>query len=230
MSIFSSMASMEIPESDIPKLEKIANLSDATFKSLLAAFKAAEPSINFEEYSASLIKASPELKELDLLSIISIVLALYRSKDVSGFDSEKVVGLAARFLSERYSDRFPKERLTLLLNRIKELFDSGNSATMASRAFNVLGGHTNVFTEARIFSDIRPVFGDSVDSVQAAVMVHNLKLSFSHNNEKKEIFLALDNDDIETLKKVIERAEKKTKAMTVFLERSQVKFLDVKVN
>ena len=230
MSIFSAMASIIIPESDIPKLEKIANLREGEFSSLVAALRAVEPSVKMKVYASNLLKKTPELKEGDIYPIISVVMSLYRAKDSSGMDSGKVAELAIGFLSESHAARFPTEKLTLLQKRLLDLFDAGSSVMVAARSLNVLTAHEHVFLDARIFSDIRPVFADSVEFATAAVIAHNLKIGFRHNDENKEFFVALDNNDLEKLKKVIDRAEKKTKAMASILEKSQVTFLDVKEN
>lgn len=231
MSIFSYMATtatMAIPESEISKLDRIANMPDGDFSSLLAALKITAPSINLRNYSANLVKASPQLKDDDVLPVIAVFFALNRSKENSGLDSEKVIALASNFLSETHSTRFPSQKLSLLQKRLKHLFDSGNAATLACKSMNVLTAHEHIFLNARIFSDIRPVFGNSTESIQAAVVVHNLKITYRQSSEDKEFFVALDSDDIETLKKIIARAESKTTAVASLLEKSKVTFLDVK--
>jgi hypothetical protein len=93
---------------------------------------------------------------------------------------------------------------------------------------NVLTAHERIFLTARIFSDIRPVFGDSIESASAAVVVHNLKITVRRNEKEEDIFIALDNNDLRELKEVVDRAEKKTKALASILEKSHVKFLDVR--
>ena len=86
-----------------------------------------------------------------------------------------------------------------------------------------------IFCGARILSDIRPVFTDSLESASAAVIIHNLQIGFhdSGTGVHKEFYVALDNQDIQKLKEIILRAEKKTQALKAILNKSSVPYLEV---
>ena len=72
-----------------------------------------------------------------------------------------------------------------------------------------------VFCQARILTDLRPVFGQVIeDGPKAMVVVHLLKLTFHKGSEKhQEFFVSLDGDDLKTLRGLIDRAEAKAKTL-----------------
>lgn len=97
-----------------------------------------------------------------------------------------------------------EERLTRLL--------SIESFTISSKASDLQFAHERVFDSARIFTDIRPVFGgEGVGDVRGAVMINQLRISCVEGPGVKDFFFALDQDDLVALKKVLEGAEGKTK-------------------
>ena len=88
--------------------------------------------------------------------------------------------------------------------------------------------HAHVFCNARILSDIRPVFAESADSASAAVVIHNLQIGFHEGGTgpHKEFYVALDTGDLRKLKELIVRAEKKDIALQTMLKSSNVPYLD----
>ena len=82
-----------------------------------------------------------------------------------------------------------------------------------------------IFCHARILTDMRPVFGSEIESGPAGmVIVHLMKIAFHDATSKdhKEFYVSLDSDDLQTLKKIAERAE--VKASTLKSKFSDVRF------
>jgi len=65
----------------------------------------------------------------------------------------------------------------------------------------------NLFFDARIYTDIRPIFSiDTTKNPENAVIYHNLKIIFGHETTTKDIFISLNPGDLIRLKNVIDRA------------------------
>ena len=79
---------------------------------------------------------------------------------------------------------------------------------------------------SKVISDIRPIFGFNVnEKPKAAVIVHQLHLHYHQGDEKemhKDIYMALDNDDLQNLKETIERAQLKTKILHLMISQSNM--------
>ena len=74
--------------------------------------------------------------------------------------------------------------------------------------------HDRVFRDARIVTDIRPVFANGVEKgPRAAVLTHSLILEFYQAGETGRIYVALDQYDLATMSEVIDRAVAKASAL-----------------
>ncbi len=71
---------------------------------------------------------------------------------------------------------------------------------------------------------MRPVFGSDVEKPPGVVVVtHTLKVAYHRAQELEEIFFALDEEDLQELKKAVVRAESKAKSIRAALASSQLR-------
>ncbi len=88
----------------------------------------------------------------------------------------------------------------------------------------------HIFCEARMITDLRPVFGSNVtDSPEAMIIVHTLKLGYHdfQSQTHREMYVAMDADDIAKLIEVLQRAEKKTKTLKDKMASIGMRLLDL---
>ncbi len=71
-----------------------------------------------------------------------------------------------------------------------------------------------------------PVFNEKGDSVDAAVIVHNLRIHFGEDSDHKDFYVALDTSDIQSLRDVLDRADAKAKCLQGLLKTSGVSYLN----
>jgi hypothetical protein len=109
-------------------------------------------------------------------------------------------------LNEEQRISFREKLLTLL---------SIDRLWLISKAFDLQTDDERTFCDARILTDLRPVFGAQVsEGPRATVIVHLLKLGYHENNKRhQKFYVALDSKDLKELKKVIDRAEEKATAL-----------------
>jgi len=106
------------------------------------------------------------------------------------------------------------EKLTLLL--------SLKTMERASKIEQLKSDHQAIFYDAKILSDIRPLFDRPEDPPIGAVINHTLKVVFHEGGEHKELYMALDSQDIEILKKIADRAEKKTASIRTLIKNVSI--------
>jgi hypothetical protein len=82
---------------------------------------------------------------------------------------------------------------------------------ITAKASEIRQDQGRMFCEARILSDLRPVFGDDPEKGPAAmVVVHTLRISYhERGNEIIDLFVALGPRDIEKLQAILKRAVEK---------------------
>lgn len=105
-----------------------------------------------------------------------------------------------------------KEKLSALLD-IEPLYLKWKSRDVLSEYERSLYG-------ARILTDIRPIFDvDPEEDPIDARIVHTLKLLYHEGSEHKEFYIALQDDALDMLRDVLERADAKAKTLRKIVNR-----------
>ncbi len=77
---------------------------------------------------------------------------------------------------------------------------------MASTAIELSYDYANLLRRTKILTDIRPLFNESADEIEAAVVSYTLRLRYDSADGEHELSIALDESDIKTLAAQCERA------------------------
>lgn len=170
--------------------------TDEIATTALAAFPS--ESVDFKELATALTALYSVKSRKEDLPIEEFV------EDVC--DSMEALDSAELKLPHADRDRF-RENLTTLLKA--DIF------AVVAKANDLKTDDERTFCHARILTDLRPVFGQQVaDGPQAMVVVHLLKLGYHQGSDKhQQFYVSLDSDDLEELRKHIDRAEAKAKSL-----------------
>jgi len=103
-------------------------------------------------------------------------------------------------------EQFRQKLITLL---------SADVFAIASKVVDLRTDDERVFCHARILTDLRPIFGSDIkDGPKGMVVVHLLKIGYhASTKDHHEFFVSLDSDDLQTLRKLIDRAEAKANSL-----------------
>ena len=83
--------------------------------------------------------------------------------------------------------------------------------------------YPNLLTEARVLTDIRPVFkGEAADSIQGATVSQSLKITYFRDGHRDSITFAMDMVDLDDLIRECERAKKKAETSKNLMESVDV--------
>lgn len=109
---------------------------------------------------------------------------------------------------------------------IAELMETPALATSAKARSLLADG--NSYCSAKILTDIRPIFSeDASEAPKAALVVHHLTLSYhASGNEKTDMIVSLDSDDIDDLMEVLERAKAKERGLHLVMSEAKIALLD----
>ncbi len=89
-----------------------------------------------------------------------------------------------------------------------------SSVSLAARATKLHFEASRHLHDVLILSDLRPVFDHMGSDVDAFLITHTLKLATSGGDEKEsELFVVLDDEDIDKLEEAIARARRKALAL-----------------
>lgn len=217
------MARINIPRSEYEVLRQIADLPQDSFSEFVNALRSAEP--KDLDLSGQLSKKITRIKPTDLKSFSRTIFALYRLREANERTPEDLARDVQEAIERDKPQGFSAEFVSRLVARLSEILSIGGCVAMTAKATDVIGEQERIFCGARILSDMRPVFPDSPGSISAAVITHMLKISFHKSGDHRDFYVMLTPGELKTLKKVIERAEKKSESLKLFIEKSGVKLL-----
>lgn len=221
------MPSIKIPEEAISDLRIIAEIDDALFASLLSVFRETAPTLRRRQFEDAVATKVAHVSRADLHAVLTTVFFLYSLRERGNFSAETISEAVIASLSEDRTQDFSPEHVTRLQAHLQALLSLDKSLGVTAKALDVLTEHEKTFCKARILSDIRPVFSVNTKEASAAVIVHNLQLGFHKNGEHEDIYIALDTEDVQKLREVLERAEEKAVALKALVTKAELPYLEV---
>jgi hypothetical protein len=220
------VGNMRIPDRFKPGLLLLAKISTASYEEIVEAAKRAKSSFASNQELAVWISSEvPTMPVSDLGKIVDSLASLYRVRARSDMPISRLandVREALRELLPEIGVEF-ESRLSALL--LLPVFD-----VTAEKAKELQGRGERTLCDARILTDIRPVFEENIGSLPtAAIIVHTLQLGFHDSGlpTHREIYISLDSSDIKELKKVLERAEEKEKSLKLVLDAAKLRFINL---
>jgi len=223
---------LSIPERYRSGFYAVAKMSDASFDELIGALKRAPSFENGKELSAWVAPEARSVPPLEVSQIVDAFTALYRVRsqlEVPVSRTALDVLKALRSEDDLGGIVITDENWKSLADRVAKLLAMESLNVIQTKAQELKSEYEHEFCEARIFTDIRPVFGSNVaDAPVTMLLVHMLKLGYhdSHEGRHRELFLSMDGSDLASLKAAIERAETKAKSIQSRLESAGLKLID----
>lgn len=221
--------SIGIPPQYKTGLAKLRALKEDSVQELLAALEDVPLTVNSDSLLSSLNSKVTSIPPEDMSEIVSAVLSLYPLRAQLGSPTSEVAETIARSMevSEGVSPEVAGGDHERFASRLA-VFLSLDSLDLAGKANNLLFEHEHALHEARIVTDIRPVFGtDPEEPPEGAIIVHMLKLGYYNGNVYENLFVALDTNDIRVLQDLLARASSKAEALKSVLEAAKVPYVDV---
>ena len=86
--------------------------------------------------------------------------------------------------------------------------------SLRTKAANLIVDNQIIFRDAKLISDIRPVFGSEVEELPiGTVLVHTLKIEYIESEFPKNFHVALDDKDVEKLITLLKRTQLKAESL-----------------
>lgn len=207
-----------IPERYEYGFKRLSSLGEKQFNDL-------KEGLNLTALTSSLSALAEKIAEIkklkvdDLLEIfrsVGSLLPLLEKKEVI----EEIIEDIAKVGFEK---KIVKDKV-VFAERLRFLFNS-TQIYHASKANELSSEYKNIYLTSRITSDIRVVFSDDIEQApKGAMITHNLHIHYraDHEGDHKDIYIALESDDIKTLKDALIRAEIKEKNLQKILGKANL--------
>ena len=223
------MVTIRIPEERQDAFRKLVTLSDENAMALASSLRESFPGLNDQDALAEIASSATGMSASDATDMMGVLSTLYilrarRDSPIPDFvedvaqalDEAGVEGLG---LSNEDRERF-KDRLAALLDV--------ESASIESKAADVQFENERTFHSARIVTDLRPIFGPNPeDGPIGAVIVHMLRITYRERTQLRDVFIALDTEDVGTLGDVANRADLKAKNLMSFLQGTELPLISL---
>lgn len=219
------MTSLTIPRERERVLVNIIKLSDESICELISALKEVKPTSNLRKQSKDVASKVHTIPSDEVDNIISTLISLHSASESLDSDLSEMVENICKVIEQKLKfsgeDRNVfKERLLTLLNV--------EAVSIYSKVINIVREQNNVFCNARILTDIRPVFGAKLETPPlAAFVVHTLRISYHQGDTEKEFYVAMDSNDIQELREVLNRDSLKADSLRKVIEAAKVPQFDI---
>ncbi|THU34211.1 hypothetical protein FAM09_24645 [Niastella caeni] len=121
-------------------------------------------------------------------------------------DEELAEAIKESFIAQK-GDILKDEEKDRLYGNLVFLLKSVLKLQMTFKAFSLASERESVYRDARIVTDIRPLFNENLsDKGRYGLVTHQLKLTTEENDESVDYFFGLSLSDLKKLKEQIERA------------------------
>lgn len=204
--------SIHIPEPHREPLARLRDLPPDASERFRAPFEESPSSHPATRQSlVDRIAASvPELPPEHIDTLLDAFVALRFTMESHQWTAEKIASAVSNAPFLRTSDETAPEHLIHLL---ADIIKSPQLVPLARRV-EVMRSHERSLHGARIITDIRPVFGDEpTEPPPGAAIMHTLRIDCLQNGRMESIYLAIDNDDIALLERLLDRAKKKASTL-----------------
>lgn len=223
------MASLKIPERFKPGITVLAQMPEVSYQEFLRATKSVPKTFTtaqeFEAWIAPEVKALPAG---DLRRLIDVVASLRRLLSKFKVSAPKLVADVVEAARASIGN-FEGSNGTDFAERLGSLLPIASFDIVGIKARELQGEAERTFCEARVITDIRPVYGETVEEAPTALLVvHTLKLVFHEMSGHKEFYLALDEEDIASLKKSLDRAEEKARTLKALFAKKDLRTVELK--
>lgn len=214
-----------VPERHAGSFEAIREMGEDEFPRLLAIFESAEPTDD-RETICRLIREATSVGTSDAFELLDAVMGLAAHAHLS---QSSMSDIARRVASSPQFVR-PDELDEGLAMRIAELLRC-DSVRIYSKALALGSRHERLFVDAQVLTDLRPLFGENIEQQsrpEAMLISHTLNLHYvdsdgAHDN----FFIVLDDEDLLTVRELLDRSTRKSAAMRSLLQESGVTYLSL---
>jgi hypothetical protein len=208
------LAELTIPQPHRAPLNKLRALSEPGLQALLIAWG------NQSDEELSVDGLTPG----ETYEIKEAVLELHRVRDFFATDIPDFANGIARGLQR--TTKFPETEIPAFRSRLEMLLTI-RALSIAAKAETLKQEYERRFCTARILTDARPIYVDSPTLRPDAIMItHTARITFHDDTgEMREIYITMDDDDLVTMRDLIERAQEKAQSLQSLFATANVQIV-----
>jgi hypothetical protein len=205
-------------------LAEIASLGEDNFQALRSADLVSPGEKDIPSRVAESALLAGESARQIVASLVSLVAYQVRDADMPQFVKDvskemRTGGTNAIKIAPEQVDAFQQRLADLLKNE---------PLRVRAKAGALMFENPQVFQNARILTDLRPVFSVGKElSVSGTIIKHDLRIEFyAREGGYKQFFVTMDDADVRQLKLTLDRAERKAELLRSLLQKCHISDLN----
>ena len=206
------MATLTIPERYRSGIKVLRSFSEEDVARLATALQTARVK---KDLVSVVTTQFPSLRSSE---IVEALFSLYQVKARDDISVETFVNDLADAMEDsgRPDLELGNERESFL--KKMQVLLSVSGITILAKAQALQRDHEHIFHDAKILTDLRPVFRSSEEEPQDMIVEYTLKIVYHDGPIHKELYMALDAKDIADLRSTLDRAERKALSLKALLQ------------
>lgn len=199
------MPAYHIPRQFVPGFQTLTQLSDDEAKMLAEILHNLVLGTGPQSFAKTVAERLPGRETSGLASAVYSLGQLLQVAE--GSEAELANNIAEGLLQ---TPEFREADRAALSARLLPLLQNGGALKHTFRAFGLMASNERLYREGRVITDIRLLFNDNLTIVpRQAMIVHQLRIEWQHNDEEEAFFITMDRSDLAALKSQLERALEK---------------------
>jgi hypothetical protein len=224
--------SLRIPDHQHEALGHLLSLTEDQWNRVLKALEEETPAFPASAYTEKLAsRLKGRIKSVE--GLLELLSSIFGIRDRYSGPTDQLLSEiqeAAKITGKRELQSTP-ENWKRFQKFVSQLLYANTSLETISKAQEVLNEEERIFIDARVVSNLRPIFSQEVEArPKAFVVTHSLRIAYyqAGSDGPKEFYVALDADDLRAIQKVMLRGLKKEVALSSLAEKWSVPVLSKK--
>ena len=207
-----------MPDWVVSSLAVLGEMPEKEYEAFLRAFASTGPTLHTSAV-AGLVAQSSGMGSAKAHMLIHALIGLAGpgdTGDTSGDPTADIISTSPELVQAGIDTEALAERVAKLIEVVP--------FQLLHKASDLSSEHANIFLDARVITDIRPIFGTAPDGPpEGALLSHTLKLEILRDEgEVEHFYLVLDDEDLNKLSHLIRRAKQKATSLRSVLSRVEI--------
>ena len=202
---------ISIPEPYRQAVAAIAEIDSASRQALLDALDSAPSASSMQQLQTHIV-SSTDISPRAVRAALSVTASLIGTETTDDDDRKAIAeGVADAAVRTGLGGLLPEDHAAIksFAQFLFALMERKSVVGVAADVASLLYDHKNIYRDARILTDFRPMFDDAQQptALRAGVIFHTLRLTMiSPEGDDTYLYVALDTPDLLSLRSTLDRA------------------------
>lgn len=222
------MAKVRIPDQVKPGLIELSKLTQNNFDGLIDFVRNAKAEFKPDILLVKLKSYLKDVNEQEIEHLLKTLISVFSFFETTNKTATQIIqDLVNAILSDEITSDCSDEQISLLETRLTALLAINSPFKLSSKAVTLVRDYERIYLDARIINDIRPVISKKHEkTLTGALILHTLKIEYQDINGTQELYIALDTNDIQNLRKKLEEAEDEINTIKKIINQADIIYLD----